>query len=168
MVQVLRDDADARDAVAALVEVDVGELRRELRELDREVGVLHLSGHHLGERAAAAPRRVDHEPRGRREERGEEREALDVVPVGVAQQERRGERPRARAGEGGAERADAGAAVEHEPGAAAGRHLDARRVAAEVRGAGAGRRDGPARAPEADVHGSPGAAAPKSSTTAAR
>ena len=83
------------------------------------------------------------------ERRQEEGQALDVVGVRVRQEQVEPERPLVR--EGQPKLARAGAAVEDEQRAVVGRDLDARRVTAVAQGLGAGRRDGAARAPEADA-----------------
>src|SRR6266850_2116135 len=86
-------------------------------------------------------------------ERGdEERKALDVVPVGVADEEVQVERRLQRLREAQAELARAGPAVEHDHGAVRPADFRARRVAAVARGAVAGRGDRAASTPEPDVH----------------
>jgi hypothetical protein len=86
------------------------------------------------------------------EERGqEEREALDVIRVGVADEQVRADRTGPR--ESDPELARPGAAVEDEQRAVVGARLDARRVAAVASGLGTRRGDGPPDAPEADTDG---------------
>jgi hypothetical protein len=85
----------------------------------------------------------------RHERRVEEREALDVVPVNVAEEHVRSD------GHLGqqllAEQAKPGAAVEDEDGLA-GAHFDTAGVAPDLHRARPGRGDAPADSPEGDVH----------------
>ena len=104
---------------------------------------------------------VDVEAVARHEDRREEREALDVVPVGVRQQHR-GDAlaaPHVAGHELVPEAHDAGPHVEDDQLAARAVHRDARGVAAVAVGLGPRRRDRPAHAPEADPH------APRSPTS---
>src|SRR5204863_386077 len=83
----------------------------------------------------------------------EERNALDVIPVKMREQEIHRERPVVAAvHQRGAELAEARARIEDEKRSRAVAHLDARGVAAVADGQRPRRRDGPARAPEADLH----------------
>ena len=78
---------DVADGEGALDEVVVVDGRGELLDRDREVGVLHLSGERLAERTGQTAGTVDVPRAVRLEQGGEERQALDVVPVGVADEE---------------------------------------------------------------------------------
>src|SRR5436309_7306354 len=153
VVQVLRLYAHLSDAEEALVELRVVDTAPQLAELDGEVRVLHLPGHRLLEAPLEAARRVDVQL-GPGQERGdEEREALDVVPMGVADEEVESHRLGHRPNEVEPEPADAGAAVEDDDGPVGGAYLGARRVAAVDGGRGSRRGDGSSRAPESDLHG---------------
>jgi hypothetical protein len=83
------------------------------------------------------------------ERRQEERQALDVVGMGVADEEVRADRAAAR--EGDPELPRSGPAIEDEERPVVGAGLDARCVAAVASGLGTGRRDGPPDAPESDA-----------------
>src|SRR4029078_3968445 len=126
----------------------VAHLGGELLDRDREVRVLHLPGERLANRGPQATRAVDVPLECGIEKRSEEGQALDVVPVRVADedvaalgavtlgQQRLAEAVRARP------------AVEEDQRPARAAHLDARGVAAIANGAGARLRDRSARAPE--------------------
>lgn len=83
MVQILGGDRRVADGEGVFAEVVERDRRLQLLELDREIGVLHLPGQHLGELGIATGRGVDRDVAVRVEERAEEGEALDMVPVGV-------------------------------------------------------------------------------------
>src|SRR5439155_1033181 len=68
--------------------------RAQIAELHREVRVLHLPGHRLFQPALKAERRVDVQLGARHERRDEEGKALDVVPVGVPDEEMQARRER--------------------------------------------------------------------------
>ena len=61
--------------------------RAQVAHLDREIRVLHLTGHRLFETALEADRRVDVQLGAGQERGDEEGKALDVIPVGVADEE---------------------------------------------------------------------------------
>src|SRR3989441_848568 len=84
------------------------------------------------------------------ERRREEREALDVVPVRVAEEDARPDGRPSR--ERVTERARAGPAIEDEDVSRPGSHLDARGVAPEANRPGARRGKGAAGAPEPHLH----------------
>ena len=91
VVQVVRpyhQIADLERALDQLVELDLG---ANLVERHREVLVVHLAGKRLVQRHVEASGTV-HVPVATAEERFEERETLDVVPVGVAEEDRSGHR----------------------------------------------------------------------------
>src|SRR5207247_711568 len=107
--------AHLSDAEEALVELRVVDTAPQLTELDGEVRVLHLPGHRLLEAPLEAARRVDVQL-GPGQERGdEERDALDVVPMRVADEEVESHRLGHRPNEGEAGPTAASAAVEDDP-----------------------------------------------------
>ena len=120
MVEVLRAHHHVVDVEHALDELVVVDPAAELIDRDGEVRIAHLGGERLAQRFVHATWAV-HVPLARAVERGEERQTLDVVPVGVAEQERTGRRfPVGRFDDVGTERAGSGATVEHDAGAASG------------------------------------------------
>jgi hypothetical protein len=88
VVQVLRTDRGVTDLEDTFHEVVVAHLGRHLIEADREVLVLHLPRQHAVERADDAAWAVHVPVAPRNEQRGEEREPVDVVPVGVPDEDR--------------------------------------------------------------------------------
>ena len=152
VVHELRLDQHVAHAEEALVQLREVDPRAQVAHLHREVRVLHLPGHRFLEAALEAERRVDVQLRARQEGGDEEGEALDVVPVGVADEEVQAHGPRHRLGEMQPELARAGAAVEDDDRAVGGTHLDAGGVAAVAGGPRPGRGDRAASAPETHVH----------------
>jgi hypothetical protein len=152
VVQVLGLDQHVADPEKALLQLGEVDPRAQVSQLDREVGVLHLPGHRLLEALLEPERRV-HVELGPGQERGdEERKALDVIPMGVAD-----EQVQAHGGGEGPDQmepqlARAGAAVQHDDRAVLGPHLHARRVAAVSGGALARRSYRAPGAPEPYVH----------------
>ena len=141
--------ADLDLVAAELVHVDGG---GQIAEPDREVFRFHLPAQHLFEAATWPWGAVDVDGHFVRVRRYEEREALDVIPVRVTDEEVDGERPATEvAHQRQPERPQAGAGVEDEH-VTARAHLDARRVSAIARRVGTRRGGGPARAPERDLH----------------
>jgi hypothetical protein len=127
VVQVLGADRGVPHLEDALDQVVVADLGRELVQSNGEVLVLHLPGEDMVERLDEAMRAEDLPPAPRHEQRGEEGDPLDVVPVGVADQDRTGRRQPG----GGAflhqrqpQAAGAGTAIQHQQRAATGPHLD--------------------------------------------
>ena len=118
------------EAVAAphLVHPDLGPQLVEPHGEDRR---RHLAREHAGERRPAGGAAVDAELARGQVRRHEEGQALDVVPVQVREEE--GGVHGALREEGVAEAADAGPGVQDQAGLAAA-HLDAARVAADLRG----------------------------------
>ena len=154
VMEVLREDPDAPHLVRSLAELLERYRRRKLRDVHGEVGELHLAGEHFAQRARASFRSADGDAIAGDEQRGEEGEALDVIPVGVTEQDRHRERTASARDELGTQRACAGPAVEDEVGTAGRRQLHAGGVAAEAVGPRAGRGNRPPRAPESYSHGS--------------
>ena len=85
VVEVLRAHHHVVDVERALDELVVADPAFELIDRDGEVRIAHLGGERLAQGFVHASRAVDI-PLARTVERGEERQALDVVPVRVAEQ----------------------------------------------------------------------------------
>ena len=86
------------------------------------------------------------------EEGREEREPLDVIPVGVGDEEMAAHRPRAGPHERLSQAVGPGAAVEHDERAVRGPDLDTGRVPAIAQRSRTGLRQGAARPPEPNSH----------------
>ncbi len=80
-------DVDVVDVEHAFDEVLVDDRGGELIDRHRKVGVLHLTGEDLRQRAAEAAGARDAPTASLLEQRREERQTLDVVPVGVADED---------------------------------------------------------------------------------
>ena len=87
VVQELGVDTHLGDVEGALDQVMMVDRRRELVDRHREVAVLHLAGEDLAEGVLQSARAVDVPGGARLEQWSEERQTLDVVPVGVADQD---------------------------------------------------------------------------------
>ena len=115
----------------SFLELLEGDRCRELADLDREIGELHLAGKDLAQRTRTPFRTAHGNPVAGDEQRDEEGKALDMIPVGMTEQDGcRDGSARARHHRR-AERPGAGAAIEDEACAGARRHFHARGVAAE-------------------------------------
>jgi hypothetical protein len=132
VVQVLRLDEDAAHPEEAFLELGEVDARAQVAELDGKVRVLHLPRHRLLEALLEAERRVDVQLRARDEGGNEERKALDVVPVRVADEEVQTERLGHRLQEVQPELARARPAVQHDDRPVWRPELHARGVAAET------------------------------------
>src|SRR5207237_6419377 len=82
-----RGDLDVVDPQPSLDQLMIADRRAELLEAHWKIGVLHLAGERVAQCLAEAARRVDVPFVAGLEQRPEERDALDVVPVGVADQD---------------------------------------------------------------------------------
>ena len=153
VVEVAGEDVDLADLEGALDQVVVPGGRAELFQRDREVGVLHLPGQRLLEPVAEPSRRVDVPLAAGLEEGREEREPLDVIPVGVGDEEMAADRPRSGAAMSACPRPWApvpqSSTIE---GAVRGPDLDAGRVPTIAQGSLTGLRQGAARPPEPNSH----------------
>ena len=132
MMQILDDDARATNLVRALAELAEIDRGRQLADLDRKVGELHLAGQYLAQISAASLRTANGYLITGNEQRRKKRKALDMIPVRVAEQNRCRERVSwlcCVRHEVGAERTGAGAAVEDETRAIVGLHTHTRGVA---------------------------------------
>jgi hypothetical protein len=135
-------------ALAQIVEVHLG---AHLGQVDRETRIVHLSSEGLleGARDVAAAVQVDLVARD--EGRGKEREALDVIPVDVAEEQKSLDGHLAQ--QLLPEHAQPRAAIEDDDVLAAA-HLEAAGVAAHLDGIGARGRDAAAHPPTGDLHAS--------------
>src|SRR5438067_385634 len=130
MVQVLRADLDVAERKDAFGEIVIADGGAELLQLDRKVGGLHLSGERLPHRLGEAARRIHVPFVAGDEDRGKERQALDVIPVSMANQQMPPQRLFAALHQLGAKRNRAGAAIEHYDSAGGRPHLDTGGIAA--------------------------------------
>ena len=87
MVQILRPHHQIADLEGSLDQLVIGDSRAELVQGDRKIRVAHLTGKRLVQRTAKSSRPV-HVPPATAKERFEERQTLDVVPVGVPEDNR--------------------------------------------------------------------------------
>src|SRR5205814_9772535 len=152
--------ADARGAnaespdllVASILQLADGELRGQIVDVDRKERVVHTETEELPHRSGLL-RAADAKGRPWVVRGAEERDALDVIPVKMREQEIHREGPVVAAvHERGAELAKARARIEDEKRSRAVAHLDARGIVAIAHGQRPRCRDGPARAPETDLH----------------
>ena len=151
MVEIARLDRDIVDHEAPFAQVVVAHGCAEGLGRDREIGVFHLPGECVLERFAEALRRVEIPLVAGNEERREERDALDMIPVGVADQHMPARRL-AFAHDRLPKLVPARPAVDHEPRARSRPDFDARGVAAVTDRPWSRLRKRPARAPEAHLH----------------
>src|ERR1700682_2922244 len=152
MIEKLRRDPRAADCVDALGQVVVGDRGRQLVQRDGEVGVLHLATQDLMQRTAAAFRTIDRGGVPFDKGRGEERKALNVIPVGMSEENVRVYGFLALGHQLGGKPVRAGAAVKNQKFAVGSVQLDAGGIAAEVVRARPGSGDRPPRSPETYSH----------------
>src|ERR1700682_295785 len=152
MIEKLRRDPRAADCVDALGQVVVGDRGRQLVQRDGEVGVLHLATQDLMQRTAAAFRTIDRGGVPFDKGRGEERKALNVIPVRMSEENVRVYGFLALGHQLGGKPVRAGAAVKNQKVAFGGGQLDAGGIAAEVVRARPGGGDRPPRSPETYSH----------------
>ena len=136
----------------ALDQVVVTQRRAHRIEVDREIGVLHLPGQRFPQRRAKAARRIHVPLVGPVEQRCEERETLDMVPVGMADEDVAAQRRRALRLQGVAQDADSRSGVEYQLCPVAGAHFHARGVAAVTHRLRPGCGNRTACTPESDAH----------------
>jgi hypothetical protein len=86
MIQIASRDFDIVDIEAALNKVMKANLRSALLEFDGKIGVLHLPSKRLTQGLAEALRTVYVPFASGCKQRGEERDALDVIPMRMADQ----------------------------------------------------------------------------------
>ena len=87
MIQIVGGDLDIVDIEGALDEVVIANLGPALIERDREVCILHLPGQGFTQGLAQALRAVDVPFVAGHKKRSEEWDALDVIPMRVADQD---------------------------------------------------------------------------------
>src|SRR2546425_5455197 len=152
MTQILRGYADAPDLEHALCQIVEPDLGVEGRKRDREILVGHLASQARLDPSAMATWGIDLPDVIRDEERRKERKALNVIPMGVTDEEM----PMHRAGVGRhqftPEPVGAGAAIEDNEGAISGAHFHTSGVAAIAQRCRPGLRDGATGTPEANAH----------------
>ncbi len=153
VVEVAGGDHRPAEVEASLDEILVVDLGLQLFEGDGEVAVLHLPRQDLAQRCAEAARTVDAPPVVGLEQRREERQTLDVIPVGVTDEDVPVDGIAGRPVEQvEAQGMATGAAVDHDHGPVVRLDLDTRGVApVEDRGR-ARLGDRPPGPPERDVH----------------
>ena len=83
MVEILRGDANVFDRKLAFHYFMILHVCGERVQRDREVGVIHLRREHFAERLAKPARPVNVPLIARHKERREERQALDMIPMRV-------------------------------------------------------------------------------------
>ena len=152
MMQVLRSDVDVADLQRSLDQIMVVQRRTEFLERDREIRGLHLSGQRLAKRRADASRTVDVPLVTGNEERCKEGEALNVIPMGVTDQDVAVDRRRSACDQRLAEAVRSGAAIEHHERSARRSQLDARGISPVAHGTRAGLGDRAAGSPKANEH----------------
>ena len=136
VIEISGGGVDGTQLEGALAQVMVANRGAHLAERHREIGVLHLPGERLLEPPATAARRVDVPLVARDEQRREEGEALDVVPMRVADQEVAPDGARPGGDEVLAQVVRARSAVEHDQGPVGSVCLDARGIAAVAQSRG--------------------------------
>src|SRR4030095_4729264 len=141
--------ADGKRASGEIVKANRG---AELGEGDGEVVVFHLPGQGPLELLPDCPRSVDVPRVARNEQRREEREPLDVIPVGVGDQQVAVAGGPARGRQRLSQAVRPGPAVQHDQRAVVATDLDAGRVAAVAQRGGTRLGHGPTGPPESDIH----------------
>ena len=153
VIEVLRRHGDVTDLDDAFDEIVVVDSGSHLVGGDREVRILHLACQRVPDRVAQSARPVDVPGVPGSEQRGEERDPLDVVPVRVTdQQVTVDRRPTCRLDQMPAEVVRSRTAVDHDQRSAAGAHLDTGSVAAVAQGGRPRLRDRTAGPPERHLH----------------
>src|SRR5262245_64003812 len=87
MVQVMSDDFDVVDVEGAFDKIMIANCSSELIRRDGKVGVLHLTGERFAHGLVKTLGTVNVPLVARYEERGEERDPLNVIPVRVADED---------------------------------------------------------------------------------
>src|SRR5262249_60228418 len=151
MVEIARRHLDVVDLEGALDQVVIADRGAELVECDREITVLHLPGERFAQGLAESFGAINVPFVARLEQRREEWNALDVIPMGMTDQDVSAPALSARH-QRRTKRARAGAAIDDDERAARRSYFDARRVSAVTSGARTGRRYRTARAPEFYSH----------------
>src|SRR4030095_13451033 len=152
MIQILRGHADAPDLEHALCQIVEPDFGVEGRQRDREILVGHLASKARLDLSAVATWGIDLPDVIRDEERRKERKALNVIPMGVTDEEMTMHRAGGCRHQSAPEPVGAGAAIEDDEGAISGAHFHTRGVAAIAQRCRPGLRDGSTGAPEANAH----------------
>src|SRR5207245_2628526 len=153
-MQVLRLDEHLPDAAESFVQFREMDAAPEVVHFHREVGVLHLPGNGVLQAAMKAHGGVDVQLGVGQEGRAKERETLNVIPMGMPDEEVKAERLRLGLQEVMAQLPDAGPAVQDDDRAVIGADFHACGVPAKFGGLFSRHGDGPAGPPEADEQGS--------------
>lgn len=153
VVQVARHDADVIDAERALDQIVVLDVRDELVQRDRKVGVLHLAGQRSAQALRQALGAVDVPGILAHEQWRKEGDSLNVVPVGVADQQVAVLAAALVRKHLLAQRMTAGAAIADHQRAGIRADLDARSIATVTGGSGSRLGNGAAGSPELNSHG---------------
>ena len=148
-------DPHIADLEGLLGQVAVFDFGAERVERDREIGELHLPGKRFAQSIAEPARRIERPRVARHEQRGEERDPLDMIPVGVADEDRTLFAARILFEDMLAQIVRAGAAIDDQPGPAGRVDLHARGIAAIAHRCRAWLGNRASRSPEADLHANP-------------
>src|SRR5262245_34748463 len=84
MIQIARPDRGIGDPKGSFYQLMIANLRAELVQLYREIGILHLAFESVAQRLAHSLRGVNVPLIASGKERSEERNTLDVVPMRMA------------------------------------------------------------------------------------
>ena len=87
MIHLLRANLQAIDVMSSFRDIAIADARGQLIQLDRKVVMLHLARQDIVQGQVSAVRPVDLEMVGRFEQRSEERETLDVIPMRVREED---------------------------------------------------------------------------------
>src|SRR5690349_271421 len=152
MIQELRGDSYPIDVMRALGKILILDVCSQLAKFHREVCIFHLAGQHIGKRAVAALGTADSEAITWYEQRSEERETLNMIPVSMSEKDGGFDRPRRMRHPVVAEYTRSSAAIENKALSGLGLDFDAGCVAAEMVRPHAGSGYRSSRAPETQSH----------------
>src|SRR5215510_4400105 len=127
VIQILRLHQDVTDAEKAFFDFVVVNSACQVLQLDREVRILHLPGKGVLQTALECRGAVDVQLGAWYERRSEKRKALNVIPMGMAD-EQVNPLGAGSSQEIETQRPDAGSAVQHDGSAVLGADLDARSI----------------------------------------
>ena len=129
VVEQVGADPHAVNLFTPLVDVPIFNLRTELGKLNREVGIFHLPGKHVGKGTVGTLWSANSKPVARNEKGNEERKPLNVIPVGVAEQNGGGDGFRCVGHQVNTQGTRAGAGIKNVAPAGLGHHFHAGSVA---------------------------------------
>src|SRR5262245_393072 len=152
MVQVMSDDFDVLDMECAFDKIVITNCSCELIRRDGKVGVLHLTCERFAQGLVETLGAVNVPLVARYEERGEERDALDVIPVRVADEDMTAQTVGAARHQIVAEGMCSSPAVNDDECSAGRANLDARCISSVTSRARSGLRNRTASAPELYPH----------------